>query len=178
MTGLPRNYKRLPDGTLEPCEDQTEFIQWYNQNKDRTILRTAVPYGDFKKAVLVETVFTGCDFSDFSGAPTLFETRATMPNDTALNGRGAPTEKEARKRHWTLVEEVKRKLASDPEYREFSEGLEELFTNPGDPPKPGLRGPKPPETRAPSPTCPKCHGHGTLKGLIETIPCDCTIVPR
>lgn len=175
MTSLPRNYIRLPDGTIEPCDDERRFIQWYNEVKNRRILRTAVPYGDFKKAVIVETRFTGHG-SMVSDEPDFFETFAKFPHKKSTLSKLDATEAQARETHRWMVAEVEEELAKNPAYREFSKGLEEVLTNPGAMPVPRPRQAAAPHLQAPKADCPKCHGSGKIHGVFETLPCDCTIV--
>jgi len=175
VTALPRHYIRLPDGTIEFCEDEARFIKWYNDVKNRRVFRAAVPYGDFKKAVIVETRFTGMESLDGDGEPRLFETFARLPDGTELVEFDA-TQVDAEVSHQDMVEQVEQELATNPAYREFSKGLEEILENPGAVPLPRPRKVASPKLRAPRPDCPKCHGTGAVRGAFEMVPCDCTII--
>lgn len=175
MTSLPRSYIRLPDGTIEPCDDEAKFIEWFADLENRRILRTAVPYGDFKKAVLVTTVFTGWDLNLDPEEPIMFETLSELPDGSEIKRRYA-TEDEARQGHQEILKVVEERIEAG-EFSEFSPGLQELLDNPGAVPVPRPRQVAAPQLQAPSPTCSKCGGTGTVRGLVAIVPCDCAIKP-
>jgi hypothetical protein len=97
------NYKRLPDGTVEPVEDIIEWGRWFQKTENRIIEQTELP-GD----VCVSTVFLGIDHAFGGGPPVLWE---TMVFGGPMDGEQSRyrSEIEARAGHSLAVELAKLK---------------------------------------------------------------------
>ena len=174
MVGLPRQYIRYPDGTIEQVTDIARYAEWFNNPKNRIIDKTAVPYGDdFKKAVIVSTVFLGFEHGIIDGKPLLWETLAEMPAGLGELGMRYVSEDEARAGHEKTVAEVQSRLnVSEAEVEELVAGI--LGT-----PTPGTRTLKDPKRKLPDPNCKRCGGSGEdRRALVPDTACDCTIVLR
>lgn len=170
MTGLLRQYIRHPDGTLERVTDIARYAKWFNDRKNRGIDRTAVPYGDdFKKAVIVLTVFLGFAHGDRDGCPILFETVAVMPDGETI-GCQYTSEVGAREGHERIVREIAELLQSP------AKNIEGGFASMAETPVPRPRKLKEPKRKSPDPECLKCGGSGEdSNAMLPDTMCECTL---
>jgi len=174
MVGLPRQYIRYEDGTIEQVTDVARYAEWFNQPKNRMIDKTAVPYGDdFKKAVVVSTVFLGFEQGLRDGKSLLWETLAELPGDLGELSYRYVNEDDARAGHEKTVLEVQARLnVTEAEVEELVAGVMGL-------PVPRPRKIKDPKRKPPDPNCKKCRGSGwDPRALLPNTTCDCTIVLR
>ena len=174
MTGLPRQYIRHPDGTIEQVTDIARYAEWFNNPKNRIIDKTAVPYGDdFKQAVIVSTVFLGFEHGIFEGKPLLWETLAEMPGDIDELGQRYTSEVKAKEGHEQIVLQVQARLNVD------EEELEKLLKDIVGVPVPRPRKAKDPKRKLPDPNCQRCGGTGEERGaFLPGTFCECTVVLR
>jgi len=165
------------DGRIEPCDDVAEFAAWFEEQANRRIDRTAVPYGEnFKEAVIVSTVFLGFEHGSREGVPLLFETQATLPEGGALTHRYGSLD-EAREGHARVVGEVEAALGV------LDDELETIAKRAaGIPRLPRYRAVKAPHFKPADPNCDRCGGTGEGHSGTNTwgldTPCDCTVVRR
>ena len=174
MVGLPRQYIRHPDGTIEQVTDIARYAEWFNKFENRSIDRTAVPYGDdFKQAVIVSTVFLGFEHGNFEGKPLLWETLAEMPGDLPEFGQRYTSEVRAKEGHEQIVLQVQARLNVDE--KELEKLLEDIVGVPV--PRPRMV--KEPKRKLPDPNCNRCGGTGEERGtLLPDTFCECTVVRR
>lgn len=173
MVGLPRQYIRYEDGTIEQVTDVGRYAEWFNDPKNRMIVKTAVPYGDFKKAVVVSTVFLGFEQGRRNGKPLLWETLAELPGDLGEFMLRYVGEDEARIGHEKIVLEVQARLnVTEAE-------VDELVADVMGLPIPRPRKIEDPKRKLPDPDCKRCDGRGWAPGaLLPDTACDCTFVLR
>jgi len=174
MVGLPRQYIRYEDGTIEQVTDVARYAEWFNQPKNRMIDKTAVPYGDdFKKAVVVSTVFLGFERGVRDGKPLLWETLAEMPGELGEILHRYVDEDDARAGHEKTVLEVQARLnVTEAE-------VDGLVAEVMGIPVPRPRKIKDPKRKPADPDCKRCDGRGWAPGaLLPDTACDCTYVLR
>ena len=173
MAGLPRQYIRYEDGSIEEVTDVERYAAWFNDSKNRFIDRTAVPYGNtFKKAVIVSTYFLGFEHDIICGKPVLWETLAQLPDSDNISRRYV-CELDAREGHEQIVHEVQARITR------AEEEIEQLIVSVNAIPVRRPRKIKNPKQKTPDPNCQKCGGSGEdTKAIIPDTPCDCTRIQR
>jgi hypothetical protein len=168
VTTLPRNYILRSDGQIEPCDNEEEFRNWFRDVNNRRVARSAVPYGDFKKAAIVSTTFLGYDASIGGIEPLFFETLAELP-DSEHSWRHS-TYQDALEGHRLAIFEVEKILGLHDEEHELGDlGIAT---------KPQWKKQAPDAQRQPpDPNCPMCDGNGSYtSSLMGDVRCDCTVV--
>lgn len=176
MAGFPKAYMLRPDGVIEECPDVLEHAAWFEKIENRRIARTAVPYGDFKKAVIISTVFIGFEHGFRDDAPLLFETLAELPDDGPTFSPRYTTKEEALKGHIEVVKQVERWL----EEWEKDE-IDALIERASQPPTPKRAKVKQAQRKPADPNCSKCGGTGECPQFVLGLgdqPCDCTFLPK
>ena len=108
---MMRQYIREPSGQIVACDDVLKVAKWFEDEDNRRIALSAVPYGeDSKEGILISTVFLCIDHNlTGEGEPILFETLASFPDDFEIMRRYT-TEAEALKGHDEVVAEVQERL--------------------------------------------------------------------
>jgi len=194
MMGLPKQYMRYPDGGIEPIDprDPDEaawFAEWYNDERNRTLEKTAVLYGDLTKAIVVKTVFL-----PFGDDPVFFETNVGWESEDRklhqklgeeIDKLGSPdeTEESARARHRLMTGLVEQLLENHGLLRDPEEEMEDLLSSLSGKAVPKVRTTplaKDFKAKPSNPECGKCQGSGEVFSVVlgMAVPCDCTVQRR